>query len=217
MNESRRNGLRPVRVCLLMPDSIFAQGLLTLLTRARNLDCVVLGPVRVGPELPVSPELRQIDLFLLRYDQIEQAALVKKIRHQYPRAKVVGFAINEHTVDQQSFRRAGGDALLGTQIGREELYQYLQDMLGGRLANSVQTQRDPFEQLTHRYQLTPRELEILQLLAQALSTKEIAQRLYISAQTVSVHRKHILRKLGVNNTAGAVRVALEHNLHREFL
>lgn len=217
MNESRRNGLRPVRVCLLMPDSIFAQGLLTLLTRSRYLDCIVFGPVKVGQELPASPELRQVDMFLLRYDQKEQATLVRKIREQYPRAKVVGFTIDESTMDQRSFQRAGGDALLGAQIGREELYQYLQDMWGGRLANSVQASRDPFEQLAQRYQLTPRELEILQLLAQALSTKEIAQRLFISAQTVSVHRKHILRKLGVNNTAGAVRVALEHNLHREFL
>ncbi len=62
------------------------------------------------------------------------------------------------------------------------------------------------------YPLTKRELQILRLVAQALSNKEIAQQLYISDQTVSVHRKNIMRKLKVSNSAGIIKMAYENGI-----
>ena len=55
--------------------------------------------------------------------------------------------------------------------------------------------------------LTKREQQILELITQAYSNKEIAQKLFISDQTVSVHRKNIMRKLGVSNTVSLVNAA----------
>ncbi len=63
-----------------------------------------------------------------------------------------------------------------------------------------------------RQKLTKRELEVLRLISQAMSNKEIAKKLYISDQTVSVHRKNIMRKLGVTNTAGLLKAAYENAL-----
>lgn len=63
-----------------------------------------------------------------------------------------------------------------------------------------------------KHHLTKREVEILHLITQALSNKEIAHRLFISDQTVSVHRKNIMRKLGVSNTAGLIKLAYEYSL-----
>jgi len=60
--------------------------------------------------------------------------------------------------------------------------------------------------------LTKREVQILQLISKAMSNKQIASQLFISYQTVSVHRKNIMRKLGVSNTAGLVRAAYDHGL-----
>ena len=68
------------------------------------------------------------------------------------------------------------------------------------------------DRFSKKFSLTKREVEILQLISQALSNKEIAQELYISDQTVSVHRKNIMRKLGVSNTAGLLKAAFEHAL-----
>ncbi len=68
---------------------------------------------------------------------------------------------------------------------------------------------DPF---TKKHYLTKREIEILNLIAQAMSNKEIARELFISDQTVGVHRKNIMRKLGVSNTAGLVKLAYDHSL-----
>lgn len=61
-------------------------------------------------------------------------------------------------------------------------------------------------------QITQREQEVLHLIAFEYSSKDIANRLYVSYETVSSHRRNIMTKLGVKNTAGMIRVAFERNL-----
>lgn len=60
--------------------------------------------------------------------------------------------------------------------------------------------------------LSAREIEIIQLVAQGLSNKEIAEKIFLSVHTVTTHRKNIMSKLGVNNTAGLVMFAIRQNL-----
>jgi len=81
--------------------------------------------------------------------------------------------------------------------------------LNGKSASGAYAFQDSF---VKRHQLTKREIEILRLITEALSNKEIARELYISDQTVSVHRKNIMRKLGVSNTAALVKTAYDHSL-----
>jgi DNA-binding NarL/FixJ family response regulator len=63
--------------------------------------------------------------------------------------------------------------------------------------------------------LTPREIEVLELIAQEFSNQEIADRLFISIRTVDTHRRNMLEKLGVRNTAGLVRYAIKNGLLKE--
>lgn len=60
--------------------------------------------------------------------------------------------------------------------------------------------------------LTERELEILNLVVQGLSTNEISEKLFIARRTTETHRKSIMSKLGVNNVAGMVRIAMQEGL-----
>ncbi|MFW6075569.1 MAG: response regulator transcription factor, partial [Chloroflexota bacterium] len=60
--------------------------------------------------------------------------------------------------------------------------------------------------------LTPREIEVLQAIADGLTDAEAGEQLFISTRTVSQHLRSIYNKLGVNNRAAAVRVAMEHEL-----
>lgn len=68
------------------------------------------------------------------------------------------------------------------------------------------------DNFTIKQKLTKRESEILELLTQGLSNKHIAGKLYISDQTVGVHRKNMMRKLGIRNTASLIKFALENHL-----
>lgn len=60
--------------------------------------------------------------------------------------------------------------------------------------------------------LSDREFEVLNLIAFEYSTPEIAQRLYVSTNTVKTHRKNLFEKLGAKNIAGMVRIALEQGI-----
>lgn len=65
---------------------------------------------------------------------------------------------------------------------------------------------------TMKQKLTKREQEILHLIADSKNNREIAKELYISDQTVGVHRKNIMRKLGVRSTVNLIKFAIEHQL-----
>ncbi|WP_435522202.1 response regulator transcription factor [Chryseobacterium indoltheticum] len=60
--------------------------------------------------------------------------------------------------------------------------------------------------------LTKREMEILKLICDGLSSKDISEKLFISINTVETHRKRILLKLNVRNSVGVVKYALENNI-----
>lgn len=63
-----------------------------------------------------------------------------------------------------------------------------------------------------KFQLTKREVEVLRLITQARNNGSIAKELYISEQTAAVHRKNIMRKIGVNSTAALIRTAYDNQL-----
>lgn len=65
---------------------------------------------------------------------------------------------------------------------------------------------------TLKQKLTKREQEILNLIADSKNNREIAKELFISDQTVGVHRKNIMRKLGVRSTVNLIKIAVEHQL-----
>ena len=60
--------------------------------------------------------------------------------------------------------------------------------------------------------LSPREIEVTQLIADGMTDREIGEKLDISHKTVSTHRKNILRKLGLKNTALLIRYGLQHSI-----
>ena len=66
----------------------------------------------------------------------------------------------------------------------------------------------------HSFSISNREKQILNLIAHEYTAHEIARQLYISKHTVDSHRKNLLEKLAVRNTAGMVRVAFEHGIFR---
>lgn len=90
---------------------------------------------------------------------------------------------------------AGGRTFFGSKI--MEAMQEI--MMNGGVDDSVES-------------LTPREREIVQLIAESHSNKEIAQKLFISARTADTHRTNIMRKLGIHDVAGLTRYAIKHNL-----
>ena len=82
----------------------------------------------------------------------------------------------------------------------------------GKPGQEVISQDSFFVPLLERCSLTKREIQILRLIAESQSNKEIASHLFISEQTVGVHRKNLMRKLGATNKVSLIRAAYEFQL-----
>ena len=114
---------------------------------------------------------------------------------------------------------AGADGYVMKQVAVEELigaiHTVMRDetaltpLVARRLMNQPQSDREHEQRLGT---LSARERQILTLLAQGLTSKEIAQEISISANTVDNHRARLLSKLGVSNTASAISLAIRQGL-----
>ena len=109
---------------------------------------------------------------------------------------------------QEKTRPASGSAIRA--VSRGEVFLY--PSLAGRLVQDYLRRGPAGEGETPSDELTPREQEVLTLIAQGFSNNEIADRLVISAKTVDRHRENIMRKLNLHNRVDLVKYALRKGL-----
>lgn len=208
---------------------IFLEGLKLVLQRHPNFDIEIVGQARDGQQLielirSTPFDLLLMDLNMPTSDGLEVLASIPSSRRN---VKVLALTMYDDAKIVKSAFKAGVDGyiLKGNEI--KEIYQAINSIMSGSTfmgenvgVGSLSTVGDLkpsaetlyADRFTKKYNLTRRELEILRLISEALSNKEIAKELYISDQTVSVHRKNIMRKLGVSNTAGLVKIAYSNSL-----
>jgi DNA-binding NarL/FixJ family response regulator len=121
--------------------------------------------------------------------------------------------------DTQTVRKAlaaGANGYVPKTVDQSELLQAISTVARGEVWISpsvgpglVDQMRQPKSETP---QLTPRQLEVLQLIVEGKSTKEIAAALTLGIKTVETHRAQIMERLGIKNVAALVRYALEHKL-----
>ena len=116
--------------------------------------------------------------------------------------------------------RNGAKAYLLKSCSRQELLEAITGVADGtsyidqNLRNEFEKHLEkPLKKMNHNGpSVSKREKEVLQLISEELTTSEIASKLFISVTTVETHRKNMLKKLGLRNTAGLMRYAFEHSL-----
>lgn len=182
-----------------------AEGLLLFLKKNFNVEMVFL------------------DLNLPDIDGIE---LIPQIRKQFKEIKIfVITSYGDYKFVGQALKN-GADGYILKSNEPEELIQGVEELMSGNtfIANGLHITPPNGKRLTNgkksiyedrfviKQKLTNREQEVLELITQAKNNKEIAKELYISDQTVGVHRKNIMRKLGVRNTINLIKFALENQL-----
>ena len=115
---------------------------------------------------------------------------------------------------------AGASGYILKNTGRKELVEAILAVYNGKTYYSKDVtetilqnfSKKPAEQKIEAVQLTGREKDVLTLIAQEYTTQEIADKLFISANTVETHRKNLLSKLNAKNIAGLVKFALQTGL-----
>lgn len=148
--------------------------------------------------------------------------LTLQIRQRFPRVKVLMLTVSEDVESIRGAFNAGISGYMMKKAGRAELEKAIKTIARGEkyfseavlfgLMNPGPTARLRDEVPAQPVPLTERELDVIRLIAQELSTTEIAERLFISPGTVETHRHNILRKLSVKNAIGIIKYALKYGL-----
>jgi DNA-binding NarL/FixJ family response regulator len=146
----------------------------------------------------------------------EGLGFIKQLRKADHKLKILVFSRFEQAALGPQTNKAGANGFLTKSKPVPDLLEAVKTILEGNQYFSNQephaAELDAAAPGASEPQLTRRESQILQLISKAMSNKQIAGELFISDQTVSVHRKNIMRKLRVSNTAGLVKAAYDYCL-----
>lgn len=215
------------KVLLIDDHTLFRAGLEDLLVR-RGID--VVSAVGSGDEGIKAAALLEPDIVLLdmRMPQMDGLNVLRQLLKQDASLRVVMLTTSTNENDLVEALRSGARGYLLKDIEPDELVVALREIIAGKtvvapelaavLARVVQggDARAAEEKPANPFsELTPREYEILTLLAEGQSNKVIARNLGISDGTVKLHVKAILRKLNVSSRITAAVMAVEHGIRAE--
>jgi two-component system nitrate/nitrite response regulator NarL len=213
-----------MRVLIIDDHALFRVGLQGLLEQ-RGIE--VADAVASGIEgLQLAKELRpDIVLLDLRMPDMGGLEVLKKLRENEPGIPVVMLTTSNEETDLIKSLRSGAQGYLLKDMEPDELVSALRDIENGKnvvaqdltdaLARMVQGDTNVVDDDGPFSELTPREMEILCLLAEGQSNKLIARNLGISDGTVKLHVKAILRKLGIHSRVEAAVIAVEQGLRKK--
>lgn len=159
-----------------------------------------------------SAEVALVDINLPDLNGIDLCGMLKK---QFPELKVLGLSTFKERSYITRMIGAGASGYLLKNASREELEDAITAAWRGQLYMSLEAAAiltKPASDTPQLPLLTAREKEVLHLIAEGLTNLEIAEKLFISSLTVDSHRKNLLAKFNVKNTAAMVRFALEYKL-----
>jgi DNA-binding NarL/FixJ family response regulator len=201
-----------MRILVADDHSLFRDGLVSLLEAAgfEVVGQVGDGPAAVEAALRLRPDAVLMDITMPGANGLEA---LRKIRAEWPEAKVVILTASDDEASLFEAVEAGAQGYLLKSLNADEFVEMLNGLARGEAAMTRQTTARlmaGFSQLSHTHghapspeELTPREIELLELMVKGLSNKEIAQAMSLSENTVKYHVKHILQKLGVQNRTEA--------------
>ena len=214
------------RILLIDDHTLFRAGLCDLLTRRKIEVAAAVGSGTEG--LKFADEDKKLDIVLLdmRMPEMDGISVLKKLKESHPSLPVAMLTTSSDESDLVGALRNGAQGYLLKDMEPDDLVVALRDIIAGKtvvapdlapvLASAVQgDNHEKDEEKDNPFAvLTPREFEILTLLAEGQSNKVIARNLGISDGTVKLHVKAILRKLNISSRITAAVMAVEHGVKK---
>ena len=214
-----------IRVLLADDQRVVREGLATLLSLLEGID--VVGAAGDGDEVVelarrVCPDVVLMDLRMPRCDGVEATLRLRALDPDVKVLVLTTYADDRSVIDAL---RAGARGYLTKDASAEEIRSALDQVMRGQAAidpavqhhliDAIARSPAPSEPPTGTRlpdSLTPREGEVLRLIGEGLSNREIADRLRVSEATIKSHVNHLFAKTGVRDRAQAVTYAYRHGL-----
>ena len=207
------------RLVLADDHGLIVEGLRTLLSKGYD----IVGIATNGRELLEEVERLEPDVVLLDVSMplLNGMEAARQIKARNPKAKLVFVTQKSDRMYVQAALRIGACGYILKQAASTEIEGALREILAGRYYVTPSLRKgipdalyDPTKNPSELFgnSLTPRQREVLQLVADGKSNKEIATILNVSVKTVDFHKAAIMEELGLHSTAELTRYALEHGM-----
>jgi DNA-binding NarL/FixJ family response regulator len=206
--------MNKIRLILADDHPLIREGFKSLLTKNERFELV--GVAENGKELvelagQLSPDIILTDINMPVMNGMEA---IQQIEQRYPGIKCVILTMHEEREYIIKALKLGVQGYILKNIERFDLEKAIVNVFeGGKyfspIVTNILAESVSKPEQTSIGELTPREKEVLDLVAQGLSTKQVADKLGIGTRTVESHRVNMLKKMKVNNTAELVRKAVE--------
>ena len=199
------------RILLADDHSLFSD----LLAHELQYEFEIIGSERDGHALieaveRVKPDVVVVDIAMPRLNGIDAA---RRIHMQSPSTRIIFLTMNDDPAIAAQAMKAGGSAFLLKTSALSELPQAIRAVLKGhRYITPAVAQRLEDCDYEERSELTPREREVVQLLAEGRLMKEAAALLGVSTRTIAFHKYLAMRKLGIHSSAELIRRAVVEHL-----
>lgn len=209
----------PIRIVIADDHAIFRSGLRMLLER--EADFAVVGESSSGPETlsVVGSTLPDVLILDLGLPELPGAKVAEAIVHRHPEVAIVVLTMHEDEHYLRDLLRIGAGGFVLKRSTSSDLAQAIRavrrgeryvdptlagDLISHQVGRSSRTAKEGTVDV-----LTPREREVLTLLAHGHTSKEIAGQLGIAERTAETHRANLMGKLGIKNRAELVRLAIK--------
>jgi DNA-binding NarL/FixJ family response regulator len=207
--------VKPIRVLLADDHTLVRAGISALLERVEGVK--VVGEAADGlhaMELikELQPEVVLLDLQMPGLSGFE---VLQQATEKFPSIKIIVLSV--HDSEEYALRalRSGAAGYLPKSAASTELKQAIEQVARGEIyvspiisqMISVESEKGP-SYLAPSIELTPRQREVLTLVAEGYSTRDIARTLGISVKTVETHRAQLMERLNIHDVAGLVRYAI---------
>ena len=210
----------PTRILLADDHQLLMDGLIAIIRELPDFE--VMGTVNNGKQLLQKLGSTPCDMVLmdLNMPELDGIETLKILAGEHPALKVLVLSNYQQAELIQEVKALGAKGYIMKSISAPDLKEALRAVAQGQQwfeeAQRPQEETNSYfiDEFMMKYKLTKREVEIIGMIAEQLTSKEISDSLSISEFTVGTHRKNIMRKLQVRNMAGIISFANEHNLRR---
>ncbi|RPH34941.1 DNA-binding response regulator [bacterium] len=223
-----RSTMKKTRIIIADDHSVVRSGLRLLLQSSP--DFTVVAEAEDGEEAVTlvdrhKPEVVIMDISMPKLNGIEATGIMKQSN---PDLKIIILTVHEDEEYVYQMLRAGASGYVLKSAGKKEIFAAIESALSGErffspgiskliIEGFIKRDKEQLqaqEQLqTHsKQQLTKREIEVLQYIAQGFTNRKIAEALFLSIRTINTHRTNLMQKLDIHDTARLVRYAIETGL-----
>ncbi len=209
-----------INIIIADDHQMFIDGIKSLLEPQQ--DIAIVGEALNGTDLMAILRKVQADIVLMDINMpgMDGVEATRQIRKEHKEVKVLAVTMYNTREFVASLLGAGASGYILKNTGKEELLAaihalkngstYFSEAVTKRIMESLQGKRSSI--FDGVIELTVREKEVLKLIALEHTSQEIAKKLFLSVNTIETHRKNLLSKLNLKNTAGLVKYAVQHGV-----